>query len=87
MTGSSMQSTLPPDLDDFVREEVAAGRYADADDVIRDAVRRLAEQREAADAPKLAALRAALAPGLADAEAGRLVEGGAKEAAARAARE
>jgi Arc/MetJ-type ribon-helix-helix transcriptional regulator len=29
-----MQSTLPPDLEDFVRDEVAAGRYAEADDVL-----------------------------------------------------
>jgi hypothetical protein len=40
-------------------------------EVIRDAVRRLADAREAIDARKLEVLRAALAPGLADAAAGR----------------
>ncbi len=80
-----MSSNLPPDLDAFVRDEVAAGRYADEAEVIRDAVRRLAEKREAAEASKLAALRAALAPGLADVAAGRFAEGGVLDAAARAA--
>jgi len=82
-----MSATLPPDLDAFVREEVRAGRYADEADVIRDAVRQLAERRDAAEATKLAALRAALAPGLADAAAGRFAEGGVMESAARAAAE
>ena len=80
-----MSATLTPDLEVFVREEVAAGRYADEAEVIRDAVRRLAELREAADAGKLEALRAALAPGLADLAAGRFAEGGVMAAAARAA--
>lgn len=80
-----MPLQLPPDLDEFVRDEVKAGRYADEADVIRDAVRQLAEKREAAETAQLAALRAALAPGLADAKAGRFVEGGAKASAMRAA--
>lgn len=80
-----MSATLTPDLEVFVREEVAAGRYADEAEVIRDAVRRLAELREAVDAGKLEALRAALAPGLADLAAGRFAEGGVMGAAARAA--
>lgn len=82
-----MSPNLPPDLDEFVREEVKAGRYADEADVIRDAVRQLAEKRDAAEAAKLAALRTALAPGLADATAGRFVEGGVMNAAVRAAAE
>lgn len=80
-----MAATLTPDLEVFVREEVAAGRYADEAEVIRDAVRRLAELREAVDAGKLEALRAALSPGLADLAAGRFAQGGVMGAAARAA--
>lgn len=53
--------------------------------MIRHAVRRLAEAREGIDARKLDALRVALAPGLADAAAGRFAEGGVMDAAARAA--
>lgn len=79
-------STLPPDLDAFVRDQVAAGRYSDEAEVIRDAVRRLADAREAIDGRKLDVLRAALAPGLADAAAGRFAEGGVMDAAARAAK-
>lgn len=80
-------TTLTPDLEAFVRDEVAAGRYADEAEVIRDAVRRLAELREAAEASKLDVLRAALAPGLADLAAGRLAQGGIMDSAARAAAE
>lgn len=82
-----MSPNLPPDLDEFVREEVQAGRYADEADVIRDAVRQLAEKREAAEAAKLASLRGALTSGLADAAAGRFAEGGVMDSAARAAAE
>jgi putative addiction module CopG family antidote len=80
-----MTAQLPSDLEAFVRGEVAAGRYADEAEVIRDAVRRLAEAREAHEAAQLANLRAALAPGIADAEAGRFAEGGVTDAAKRAA--
>lgn len=82
-----MSTTLTPDLEAFVREEVASGRYADEAEVIRDAVRRLAELREALEAGKLEALRAALAPGLADMAARRFAQGGVMESAARAAAE
>lgn len=82
-----MSTTLTPDLEAFVRDEVAAGRYADEAEVIRDAVRRLAELREALEAGKLDALRAALAPGLTDLAAGRFAQGGIMDAAARAAAE
>lgn len=82
-----MASTLTPDLEAFVRDEVAAGRYADEAEVIRDAVRRLADLRDAVEAGKLDALRAALALGLADVAAGRFVQGGVMDAAVRAAAE
>ncbi len=82
-----MSTTLTPGLEIFVRDEVEAGRYADESEVIRDAVRRLADMRAATEAGKLDALRAALAPGLADVAAGRFAEGGVIGAAARAAAE
>jgi antitoxin ParD1/3/4 len=61
---------LSPHFEDYVREAVESGRYADADEVIRDALR-LHEQREAAQASAAAALRRETAVGLADLEAGR----------------
>ena len=82
-----MSTTLTPDLEAFVQEEVAAGRYADESEVIRDAVRRLSDLRDAMKVGKLDALRAALAPGLADLAAGRLAAGGVMASAARAAAE
>jgi putative addiction module CopG family antidote len=38
-----MKLDLPPVLDAFVKDLVAQGRYANEADVVRDAVRRLAE--------------------------------------------
>jgi putative addiction module CopG family antidote len=80
-----MERDLPAELAEFVRDEVAAGRYLDGDDVIRDAVRRLAQARWEADRTDLAHLRQALNSGLADAMEGRLAEGGIMDSAARAA--
>lgn len=80
-----MEIDLPSELAEFVRDEVAAGRYLDGDDVIRDAVRRLAQARREADRTDLAHLRQALNPGLEDALASRLAEGGIMGSAARAA--
>ena len=53
-------------LESFVAEIVASGRYNSKSEVLREGVR-LVQEREA----RLAALDAALARGLADAEAGR----------------
>jgi antitoxin ParD1/3/4 len=51
----------------FVESQVATGRYSDPSEVLRDALR-LMEERE----QKLAAFDAAIARGLADAEANRV---------------
>jgi putative addiction module CopG family antidote len=62
-----MHLTLPPGLDAFVKDLVAQGRYADEADVVRDALRRLAEHDlDPETGLAIAALRAELA----DAEAG-----------------
>ena len=53
-------------LESFVAELVASGRYNSKSEVLREGVR-LVQEREA----RLAALDAALARGLADADAGR----------------
>ena len=54
----------------FIKDQVHSGRYATASEVIRDALRTLEERGERHEA-----LRAALEPGLADADAGRFDEG------------
>lgn len=64
MAGSA---NLGKRLENYVEELVNAGRYASRDDVLREGVR-LIEERE----KRLAALDAAIARGLADADAGRV---------------
>ncbi len=60
-------ANLGPHLERYVTELVRTGRYHSRSEVLREGVR-LVEERE----KKLAALDAALARGLADAEAGRV---------------
>jgi len=80
-----MTIALPADLEAFIRSEVEAGRYADETDVIRDAVRRLAEARAQLEAQQLDSLRQALQGGLSDIAEGRFVTGGVMDSADRAA--
>ncbi len=59
---ASTSLTLGPHWETFIQAEIASGRYASASEVVRDALRVL-ETRQA----KLAALRAHLAEGAAQA--------------------
>ncbi|MDQ0448917.1 type II toxin-antitoxin system ParD family antitoxin [Methylobacterium aerolatum] len=79
-----MTVTLTEELETFVRDKVREGAFATPSEYIRDLVRTryLAEQDRTA---RLQALDAALAEGLADAEAGRLVPVGEAFARVRAA--
>lgn len=72
---SKVEIDLPPHLSGFVRRQVEAGLYNSVADVIEDALRRLSESDDA----KIEAIKAALAPGLAEADAGVYFEGGAAE--------
>ena len=62
---------LNPHFDDYVREAVESGRYSDATEVVTDALR-LHEQRDAARAVAIAALKAETQKGIADVDAGRV---------------
>ncbi len=67
-----MTLTLTKELEQFVRDEVRRGAFASSSEYVRSLVReRYAQRRE--EAARLAALDAALAKGIADAEAGRVV--------------
>lgn len=55
--------------EEFIRKEVASGRYASASDVMRDGLRALADRNA-----KLEALRAHLAEGISQAERGEFVD-------------
>lgn len=59
----------------FVEQMVASGRYQNASEVLREGLR-LVQAREAEQTAKLAALREAVAVGIADIEAGRYTEFG-----------
>lgn len=67
-----MTLTLTGELEQFVRDEVKKGAFASSSEYVRDLIRERylkAREREA----KLRALDEALARGIADAEAGRVV--------------
>jgi antitoxin ParD1/3/4 len=69
---SQMTLTLTPELEQFVREETRRGAFASNSEYIRTLVReRYVKTNERA--AKLESLDKALARGLADAEAGRVI--------------
>jgi putative addiction module CopG family antidote len=51
-----MDVSLPPQLDDFVRSQVRSGRYADEEEVVRDALRQMRALVKAAEDPTVAGL-------------------------------
>ena len=57
----------------FVEQMVASGHYQNASEVLREGLR-LVQAREAEQVARLAALREAVAVGIADIEAGRYAE-------------
>lgn len=59
----------------FVEQMVSSGRYQNSSEVLREGLR-LVQAREAEQTAKLAALREAVAVGIADIEAGRYTEFG-----------
>jgi putative addiction module CopG family antidote len=48
-----MEVSLPPQLDDFVRQQVRSGRYVDEEEVVRDALRQMRALVKAAEDPNL----------------------------------
>ena len=66
----SSSANLGQHLEDYVSELVKTGRYGSRSEVLREGLR-LVEQREAEDAHRLEALRAAVQLGAADIAAGR----------------
>ncbi len=71
---SSLTVTLPDDLDAFIRERVAAGRFASAGDLIRTAVEDL-ERRERERDAVIAELNHEIEVGARQADAGQLRDG------------
>jgi antitoxin ParD1/3/4 len=65
-----MNVSLPSELEKFVHETVAAGRYSSASEVVRTALRILEDEERWRDHA-----RKKIADGLEDAAAGRIVDG------------
>ncbi len=66
-----MTLTLTAELEQFVRDEVERGAFASSSEYVRNLIReRYVKERDKAE--RLAALDAALARGIADADAGRV---------------
>lgn len=69
----SLNVSLPPELESRVRQHVASGLYSSASEVIREALR-LFEAYQGVQAANLSALKADIAQGVADMNAGRVRE-------------
>jgi len=67
---ASTSFSLGPYWDDFIKRQVAEGRYGTGTEVVREALRRMEDHEK-----RLAALRAEIQIGLDDLEAGRFIEG------------
>jgi antitoxin ParD1/3/4 len=69
----SLNVSLSPELENRVRQHVESGLYSSASEVIREALR-LFEAYQGVQAANLAALKADIAQGVADINAGRVRE-------------
>lgn len=67
----SLNISLPIELETRVREHVASGLYGSASEVIREALR-LFEAYQSVQASSLLALKADIAEGMTDVQAGRI---------------
>jgi antitoxin ParD1/3/4 len=71
-----MNVSLTPELTRLVEEKVASGLYTSASEVVREALRLLAESDQQREA-RVGKLRQEVAKGVASAKAGRLKDGDA----------
>jgi antitoxin ParD1/3/4 len=69
-----MNVSLTPKAEAFIAEKIASGAYASSSEVVRAGLRCLQQWHAEQDA-KLEALRREVAMGIADADAGRMVDG------------
>ena len=69
-----MNVNLTPELEQLIRQKVESGLYNNQSEVVREALRLLADQDRLREA-HLESLRAALAEGLEQADRGELLDG------------
>ena len=82
----TMNVSLTPELETFVRGLVETGRYNSSSEVVREALR-LIEEREQLRRIKFDALRSEIQKGIDDLEAGRVIEWDAEAAKERLRRQ
>lgn len=70
---SSMNVSLTPEHEKFIKDAVASGNYATQSEVVREGLR-LLQQRQREDDEALAALKAQLQRGVEQAERGEFVD-------------
>jgi antitoxin ParD1/3/4 len=69
----SLNVSLPPELENRVRQHVESGLYSSASEIIREALR-LFEAYQGMQSANLSALQTEIAQGIADVDAGRVRE-------------
>ena len=74
MAGTQITVTLPPELEAFVQERVASGRFATPGEAVREGLR-LLEEREQEREAVLTELRQEIEIGVEQAKAGKLSDG------------
>ncbi len=74
MAGTQITVTLSPELEAFIEERVAAGRFATAGEAVREGLRLLEERVQEREAV-LAELRDEIELGVEQAKAGKLSDG------------
>lgn len=73
---ASMNISLTPEHEKFIKDAVASGNYATQSEVVREGLR-LLQHRQREDEEALAALKAKLQRGVEQAERGELIDGDA----------
>jgi antitoxin ParD1/3/4 len=68
-SAEKLSITLPPEMANFIRQKVDSGLYSSNSEIIREALRGMMERDR-----RLEQLDAAIAQGIADAEAGQVQE-------------
>jgi antitoxin ParD1/3/4 len=74
MADTQITVTLPPELEAFIQESVASGRFATAGEAVREGLRLLEEREQERDAV-LTELRQEIEIGVEQAKAGQLIDG------------
>jgi antitoxin ParD1/3/4 len=68
----TMKLSLRPDIEQFVQEQIKAGKYDSADDMVNGALLLLKQQQDDLSPAEIQTLKAEIGKGLAEADRGEL---------------